>query len=53
MKVERKKKGSSSENKAEREDDGIKQNSFLINQSNEITFAKKAERNENLKAAEK
>lgn len=50
---EKKKKGSSSENKAEREDDGIKQNSFLINQSNEITFAKKAERNENLKAAEK
>lgn len=28
-------------------------NSFLINQSNEITVEKKAERNENLKAAEK
>ena len=39
--------------KADREDDGIKQNSFLINQSNKITVEKKAERNENLKAAEK
>lgn len=53
MKVERKKKGSSSEKKADREDDGIKQNSFLIKQSNKITVEKKAERNENLKAAEK
>ena len=39
--------------KADREDDGIKQNSFLIKQSNKITVEKKAERNENLKAAEK
>lgn len=48
-----KKKGSSREKKADREDDGIKQNSFLIKQSNKITVEKKAERNENLKAAEK
>lgn len=39
--------------KADREGDGIKQNSFLIKQSNKITVEKKAERNENLKAAEK
>lgn len=51
MKVERKKKRIIKwKKKADREDDGIKQNSFLINQSNKITVEKKAE---NLKAAEK
>lgn len=53
MKVERKKKDHREKKKADREDDGIKQNSFLIKQSNKITVEKKAERNENLKAAEK
>ena len=53
MKVERKKKDHQVKKKADREDDGIKQNSFLIKQSNKITVEKKAERNENLKAAEK
>lgn len=53
MKVERKKKDHQEKKKADREDDGIKQNSFLIKQSNKITVEKKAERNENLKAAEK
>lgn len=50
---EKKKKDHQVKKKADREDDGIKQNSFLINQSNKITVEKKAERNENLKAAEK
>lgn len=53
MKVERKKKDHQEKKKADREDDGINQNSFLIKQSNKITVEKKAERNENLKAAEK
>ena len=53
MTVERKKKDHQVKKKADREDDGIKQNSFLIKQSNKITVEKKAERNENLKAAEK
>lgn len=53
IKVERKKKDHQVKKKADREGDGIKQNSFLIKQSNKITVEKKAERNENLKAAEK
>lgn len=53
MKVEREKKDHQVKKKADREADGIKQNSFLIKQSKAITVEKKAERNENLKAAEK